>query len=542
MLVSLKNVVKYVQDRCLFKIESLRVCEGDRIGIVGRNGAGKSTLLGMLAGTIQPDAGDVRRCRPCSYIAQFDAVNRAAQAGSVAGKHFAAKEEYHEFMSGGEKIRYRLAAAFSEESPLLLADEPTASLDVSGVVQLQAQLQNYRGAFVLVSHDRQLLDEVCNVIWEINAGRLQVYPGNYSNFLTQREIEEKQRAREYEKYISAKKQLELAVIDRQARSASTRKTPKRMGNSEARLHKMGNQKAKANLDKAVQGLESRLAQLAVKEKPKAVPTVDFNLGKAEGLYSKAVIRGEGINKSFGRHMLFNNVDFTILRGHKVALLGDNGCGKTTFLKMILGREDGIFVSPAARIGYFAQGMDDLKHDRSILHNIMAVSVHEEGFVRQLLARLLFRRDDVHKPVGVLSGGERGRVALAKIMVSEANVLLLDEPTNFLDLPSLEALEHVLAEYNGTILFASHDRRFMNKLATQLMVFTRAGIETFTGNCEQYLQAGQGEKAPKNKLPQEEQLLREYRLSEVLSRISTARDKDELARLDTEYRRLLTQGK
>jgi len=540
-LLSLKHVVKYAQDRCLIKIEGLRIFEGEKIGIIGRNGVGKSTLLGILAGTVRPDEGDVKRYCSCSYIEQLDAgIQPEQEINRLVMKRFAANREYNEAMSGGEKARYRLAAALSKESPLLLADEPTANLDVSGIVLFQEKLENYQGSFVLVSHDRQLLDAVCNVIWEINEGRLQVYHGNYSDYLTQKEDEKKRQEREYKKYVHEKKHLEQAVIDRKSRSISTRKAPKRMGNSEARLHKMGDQKAKASLDKSVKAMESRLAKLEVKEKPKVAPAIHFGLNQADGLHSKVVIRGEGIHKSFGKQVLFKNADFTIMKGQKVALFGNNGCGKTTLFEMIVGGERQIYVSPAARLGYFVQGMDNLNPAQSILGNVMAVSVKEEGFVRQLLAQLLFRREDVYKRVGVLSGGERVRVCLARIIANEANVLLLDEPTNYLDLPSMEALETVLTEYQGTILFASHDRKFINKLATHLMIFTQKGIQVFGGNLEQYFQDNQVENDRRRKLSREERLLVEYRLAEVISRLSVAKDKDDLARLDEEYRALLTK--
>jgi len=539
LLLLLKNVVHDVQDHCLFNIESLEIFEGDRIGLIGRNGVGKSTLLGILAGTIQPSEGNITRYCPCSYIAQLEDImiwpDKVIE-NSLA-RQFAAKLEYSETMSGGEKTRYRLATAFGQERQLLLADEPTANLDISGAELLQTKLQNYQGAFVLVSHDHWLLDAVCNITWEIDESHFRVYHGNYNDYLTQKENERKQEEREYENYSREKKHLEQAIRDRQSHSALARKAPKRMGNSEARLHKMGDQKAKANLDKAAKAIQSRLTKLEEKAKPKVAPTINFGLSTAEGLYSKIVMRGEKVNKSFGSRILFRDAGFNIMKGQKVALCGGNGCGKTTLLKMIMSGDEQIYVSPGVRIGYFAQDMKDLNPAQSIITNVMAGSVQDEGFVRNLLAWLLFRGDDVYKKVGVLSGGELVRVALAKIMVSQANILLLDEPTNYLDLSSIEALEDVLADYDGTILFASHDRKFINKIATHLMVFVREGIQTFTGNYEQYLQDGQARKDKKSKLTEEERLLLEYRLTDILSRLSVTKDNDVFARLDEEYRAL-----
>lgn len=540
MLLSLKNIVKYVQDRCLLTVDSLQIAAGDRIGLIGRNGAGKSTLLGILAGAIQPDEGAVTRYCPCSYLAQLDAAGPEQSPHGPAAKGFSVKPEYQEWLSGGEKTRYRLAAALSEARPLLLADEPTANLDISGTELLQAKLQQYQGAFVIVSHDRQLLDSICHIIWEISDGRLRVYRGNYSSYLIQKENEKKQQEREYDKYIAEKKHLEQAVINRKSRSASTQKTPKRMGNSEARLHKMGNQKAKANLDKAVNLLESRLARLEVKEKPKSAPRISFDLNKAEGLHSKVVIRAAETRKRFGRELLFEHAGFSIMNGQKAALFGNNGCGKSTLLKMIAARDESIYVAPAVRFGYFAQGMDDLKPDTSILEQVLAASIHNEAFVRRLLAQLLFRTDDVYKQAAVLSGGERVRVCLAKLLAGDANLLLLDEPTNYLDLPSLEALETVLAEYDGTILFASHDRQFINKIASHLLIFADKTVRLVTGNYEQYLQ-GQQARPEQKQASREERLLRELRLAEIISRLSVAKDPAERARLDEEYHTLLREG-
>ncbi len=540
MLLSLQNVLHYVQDRCLLQIESLEIFEGERIGLIGRNGVGKSTLLGILAGTIQPDAGQVTRHGQCAYLTQFASDTQPEpELLTPAARQLATKREYGATLSGGEQTRYRLAAVLGQERPLLLADEPTANLDIGGAELLQAELRNYPGAFVLVSHDRQLLDGVCNVIWELRDSRLLVYPGNYSDYLVQKEREQKHRQREYEQYLQEKEHLEQAVADRRSRSVSTKKTPKRMGNSEARLHKMGNQKAQSSLDKAVKAIETRLAKLEKQEKPKTAPIVNFQLNPTDGVYSKVVIRGERINKSFGQQVLFRDFDFNIMKGQKVALFGNNGCGKTTLLKMIAGRAAPIHVAPTSRLGYFAQDLQQLRPDRSILANVMADSVRDEGFARRLLAQLLFRRDDVYKKVQVLSGGELVRVALAQIIVSPANVLLLDEPTNFLDLPSLEALETVLAEYDGTIVFASHDRKFINKVASHLIIFDQPEIRVFAGNLEQYLQDHQAKKAPGGQ-PPEDRLVLEYRLTEVISRLSLTQDQGELARLDEEYRQLLTQ--
>lgn len=539
MLLELKHVIKYVGDRRLLAIDNLKLAGGEKIGLVGSNGVGKTTLLGIMAGVVQPEEGKVTRTGDFSCIRQLeDGPDETAVSPQTAGA-FGVNQAAAEHMSGGERTRYRIAAALDEAKPLLLADEPTANLDIAGRELLEDKLRAFKGALVLISHDRQLLDALCDAIWELEAGEVRVYPGNYSAYIEQKEIEQRRQEREYEDYTRAKQELEEAIIDRRARSAKTRKTPARMGNSEARLHKMGNQKAKANLDKAVKAMETRLEKLAVKSKPHRQPTVAFDFALAGDLYSKVVIQGEGIDKRFDRRVLFRAAKFSVYNGQKVALFGPNGCGKSTLLNMIVSREAPIEVSTKARIGYFRQGMEDLDLTKTMLDNVMATSVQTEGAVRNLLARLLFRREDVFKPAGVLSGGERTRVSLAKIMAGDANLLLLDEPTNYLDLSSLTALEEVLAEYRGTILFISHDRQFIDRLATQLLIVEDGQLRPFVGNYRQY-HATQTAKCQAGS--QAEKLVLDNRLTEIISRISVAKDKQEAARLEVEYRELLARMK
>ncbi len=532
------NLVKYAHERRLFKIDNLQISPGEKIGLIGPNGAGKSTLLAIMAGEARPDEGRVAAFCPGAYVPQFAAAGPGGPPPPppVAGE-FAVSRQYAATMSGGEKTRYRLAAALGEERPLLLLDEPAANLDIAGRETLEARLRAFTGALVLVSHDRRLLDAVCTAIWEIENGGLTVYPGNYTACLTQKENARARREREYGRYVHEKKLLDSAIADRRSRSAATRKTPARMGNSEARLHKMGNQKAKANLDKAVKALETRLDQLAVKEKPRAAAPAAFPFEAAGDLHGKIVVSGEGIDKRFGGRVIFADAAFSLANGQKAALIGGNGSGKSTLLNMIAGRERPLWVSPKARLGYFVQGADDLDPAATVLANVMAAGAADEGAVRNLLARLLFRREDVFKPAGVLSGGERTRVSLARLIAGGANVLLLDEPTNYLDMASLAALEEVLADHRGTLLFVSHDRSFIDKVATSLIIIDAAKLRAFPGNYSQYLDRRQEEARPAG---QESALVVETRLAELLGRLSVTKDKNEAARLDVAYRELLAR--
>lgn len=535
MLLELKQVVKDVGDRRLFRIDDLKVYPGERIGLVGANGVGKTTLLQIMAGKTEPDSGTVWRQGSLSVISQLDDAEPAAISNPSLASQFQVDRPYSETMSGGEKTRYKIAAALSQESALLLADEPTANLDIQGIELLQQKLKEYTGALVLVSHDRLLLEAVCEKIWEIDQREVKVFKGSFQDYLVEKENERKRREAEYESYLAEKKKLEEAIADRARRAASLRKTPKRMGGSEARLHKMGCQKAKTNLEKAVKAMRSRLGKLEKKEKPPKETAVVFDLRPAKTLPGKVALQGEGVSKSFGSRTLFDGIQFRIFNGQKVALVGPNGCGKTTLLKMIVTGEAGINIAPQVRFGYFGQEMAELDLSQSVLSNVMATSIHDQGFVRILLARLLFKREDVFKPVAVMSGGERIRIALARIIVSDANVLLLDEPTNYLDLLSIQALESVLAEYQGTILFASHDRQFINSIATHLMLFEAGKVRLFPGNYQKYLEHEQGKR---EKQPAADRFLLEHRLSEVLSKLSLAKDKDDRDQLEQEYQDLL----
>ena len=540
MLLELNHVVKYVGERLLFSLGSLSIHQGDRVGLIGCNGSGKTTLLNIMAGTCPPDSGQIKRDAMISFVPQieFDVRFSGTVEPKIAGE-LGVERHYAAFMSGGEKARYKFAAALSTQSDLLLLDEPSANLDMAGVELIQNRLREFAGALVLVSHDRQLLDAVCNVIWEIEDEKLHVYPGNYTCFLLQKREMQKRRQREYENYIHDRRELKAAILDRKIRSASIRQAPKRMGNSEARLHKMGDQKAKASLDRAVKAAETRLERLAVKEKPREKHPAKFDWRRPDSFYSKEVVRGIQVNCSFGQRTLLQEADFLLLNGQRVALVGPNGCGKTTLLKMIMTGNASIQVAAKARIGYFAQGMDDLDLERSILENVMSTSCWEEEQVRLILARLLFCREDVFKPVSIMSGGERTRVSLAKLLVGEANVLFLDEPTNYLDLPSLEALEEVLSEYQGTLLFASHDRQFVDKVATHLLLFEMGKLHCFAGNYSRYL-AGTKEETPNE--DKETQMILKHRRSEILSRLSVTKDKTEMEKLEQEYRKLSIQAK
>ncbi len=240
-------------------------------------------------------------------------------------------------------------------------------------------------------------------------------------------------------------------------------------------------------------------------------------------------------------MIFNSAEFNIFSGTRTALIGDNGCGKTTLIKMILEGEEQIKISKALKIGYFSQDLSILDENKTILNNVMESSAYNEEFGRLILSRLLFKREEVYKKVSVLSGGERVKVSFAKIILKGSNMLILDEPTNYLDLFSIEALEEVLKDYGGTILFVSHDRKFLEKVATDIICIENYGINLFKGNYQKYLDFINKPKKINNSYNGEKMLL-ENKLSEIIGRLSMPSRNDDIAKLDEEYKEILTKLK
>ncbi|MBM7866000.1 ribosomal protection-like ABC-F family protein [Heliomicrobium gestii] len=494
-------VKKYFGDRLILAIDELKIYRHDRIGVVGRNGAGKSTLLRLLEGQLHPDEGRIRRYAEMAVIAQLgegaekrhdaerrdqgDPLNHRdsrrdkdrdpvdgdiwTQESAYTEKLFHVQPGHCEQRSGGEWTRRKIAAALGRPSGILLADEPTANLDLAGARLLESRLMAYDGAILLVSHDRELLDRLCNRILEIENGCVRLFEGSYAAYRDQKRTEAAQQMAEYTAYVEERERLEAAMREKSQQAKAIRSTPTRMGNSEARLHKRGVNSKRAKIDRGAQAIASRLAQLEEKERPETPPGIFFDRPGEGALPGKIAIRADNVSKRIGDRELFGGVSFEIRRGRKVALVGDNGAGKSTLLHMILAREQGITVHPAARIGFFDQNVERLPGERTVLETLRNVTNRPESFVRTLLARLNFRRDDVHKPVGMLSGGERVKVQLALTLVQDFNVLLLDEPTNYLDIDALEALESLLKEYPGTVLFVSHDRRLIEQVADEILL-------------------------------------------------------------------------
>jgi macrolide transport system ATP-binding/permease protein len=531
LVIESGNIKKFYGDRLVLDIDKLNIYSEDRIGVVGVNGAGKTTLINILSKRIDPDEGWVKLRGKTEYISQLDEPEVYEISSEMASK-FGVHRLWNENMSGGEKTRFKIAKALENESILIFADEPTSNMDIEGIELAEKMLTEYKGGLIIISHDRSFLDKLCNKIIELEGGKIKIYEGNYSDYSRQK-LHDKERAQfEYEEYIKEKKRLEGVIADTKQKAGSIKRPPNRMGNSEARLHKMGGQKAKANLDRKIRNVEKRIEHLEVKEKPKKISKINIDIMPSDDIYSKIIIEGKKVNKSFGNKIIFKDAEFSIYNGSKVALIGPNGCGKTTLIKMIMDRDNSIRLSKGARIGYFSQDMSILNNNLSIIDNVMESSIYPENFARLLLARLLFKGDEVYKKVGVLSGGEQIKVSFAKILLQDINLLILDEPTNYLDINSLEVMEDTLKDYDRTLLFVSHDRSLITKVATQIMTVENYKIKCFNGTYAEFHEKQNKQK--QNGDISMEIILLENRLSQILGRLSMQLKKEELEALDKEY--------
>lgn len=472
LLIEAENIEVTYGEQTVLNFERFYLYEGEKVGLVGINGAGKTTLLKVLSGSIEPTKGKVSQyCMPF-YFEQFgDGLSFEDADYSEAGKLGVSDQLWQENVSGGENTRIRLSQLFSSQRAVAFLDEPTSNLDSAGVELLKKRLNEIE-TLVLISHDRALLNAVCDRIVEVSFGELNFFDGNYDDYLEQKALLKKSQYAEYENYQAEKKRLQGVYLQKKAKAKSVVKKPKNLTFSEAKAIALcGNRKPEdkaRSLEKSAENVLKRIEHMEVKEKPKEEPVArpDFRLTNPPK--NPIVIRGEHLTFGYGDKLIFDDADFIIKNGAKVALVGDNGAGKTTLIELI-NRREGVYVVPGAKIGYARQDMSQIDMDKTVLENVRDVSIQKESIARIILARLLLTEKDIRKKASDLSGGERMKLSFAMLFVSDVNFLILDEPTNYLDIPSIEALEKLLMEYEGTLIFVSHDKTFVEHVATEKLL-------------------------------------------------------------------------
>ena len=404
---------------------------------------------------------------------QFELINGYAWKSEIVGvlKGLGFSEDDFQkqisTLSGGQKTRVSLGKLLLLNPDIILLDEPTNHLDMSSIAWLETYLLNYKGSVIIVAHDRYFLDRIVSKVIELDGGKSTVYPGNYSSYSEKRA---QMRAIQMKAYLNQQQEIrhQEEVIEK-LRSFNREKSIKRAESREKMLNK-----------------------IEVLEKPREInDAMDIRL-EPNVLSGNDVLTVHDLGKSFGPLHLFSHVDFEIKRGERVAIIGDNGTGKTTILKIINGLVEPdsgeLILGSKVHIGYYDQDHQILHNEKTLFEEISdAYPGMTNTQIRNTLAAFLFTGDDAFKRIGDLSGGERGRVSLAKLMLSEANFLILDEPTNHLDITSKEILENALCSYTGTVLYVSHDRYFINKTATRILDLKNGKLINYIGNYDYYLE-------------------------------------------------------
>ncbi|MFF6016770.1 ribosomal protection-like ABC-F family protein [Lysinibacillus fusiformis] len=531
-LIKLQDISFEIKDTFLFEHVTATVKQGEVIGIIGRNGAGKSTLLQFIRGMLVPTTGEIKGLETVKTaiveqeLAHFTRMEITAREAGLLSKWKVPNVPF-EALSGGEKLKMRLAEGFSQGAQILMLDEPTNHLDEQSTTFLIKQVQHYKGTIIVVSHDRYFLDSVATKIWSIEDKKLIEHNGNYSNYMAEREHRRLTQQRAYDKQ---QKNIERIEAQMQELTAWSQKGHAQSTKLEGfkEYHRV---KAK-RLDSQVKSKKKRLEAELEKAKVEAVKPeseIRFSLGTNQRV-GKRFLETKNVSLRFDDRLLFKDVKVTAQFGDKIAVTGTNGSGKTSFLKVILGQlkaEGEVWVSPAANIGYLTQEVFDLPLDQTPEQYFYQETFEERGKVRNLMKNLGFTSTHWTSSIGEMSMGERVKCKLMAYIVADKNVLVLDEPTNHLDLPSREQLEQTLAQYNGTLLVVSHDRYFLDKVTNSVWEVHGQQIE----------------KKWRKEVKQDEDVMTlrlklETERQEILGKLSflTAKDKD-YAKLDEKFNEL-----
>ncbi|MHB1316128.1 MAG: ribosomal protection-like ABC-F family protein [Christensenellales bacterium] len=528
ILLGLKDVGMMFGTRELLRGISFSVSEGDRIGLVGVNGSGKTTLFKIIEGELEPTQGSVYKssAMKAGYLQQRYAANPGYTVYEEALQVFAdlmeletrlervrqkleqglsveenviaqnrMMEQYEEqggltyrnrtrsallglgflpqelelnvtALSGGQLTRLNLCRVLLSQCDLLLLDEPTNHLDMEATAWLEDFLHSSKKTFLVISHDRYFLDRVTNYTYEIENGSTLGFAGNYSTFL-------------------AKKAEHMKSLENQA--LQTDKEIKRLQGiikQQKQWNRERNIKTAESKQKAIDRLQRN--RVAIEKEPGSI-SFSFHAASRGG---NDVLQAEDVGKSFDDHLLFENVNIRLQKGDRYFVIGPNGCGKTTLLKIIMGKleptKGAVRLGAGVTAGYYDQNLSGLDEHKTVLDEVWDSFPHmDQTQVRNALASFLFKSDDVYKPVHALSGGEKARVALLKLMLSSPNLMILDEPTNHLDIRSRETLEEALSSYEGTLLIVSHDRYFINKLATKVCRMELHRCLEYSGNYDAF---------------------------------------------------------
>ena len=541
-ILEANNIRLSFGERQVLSVDRLTVYDDERVGLIGENGMGKTTLLRVLAGELIPDEGTVRRAQPAAMIRQMGGAQDAAAEDAEIAALFQSQES-REGLSGGETTRNRIAGALSSRPGLLLADEPTTDLDQEGLRILRRELGRFPGAIVLVSHDRALLREVCTRIWYLEDGKIQDFPGGYDDFMTERLRQRERAAFEYSQYRTEQKRLKESVQRMAERASRVKKAPSRMGNSEARLHTREWTDSVLQLSHAKRTLQNRMEHMEVKEKPRKLPEITMKLGVTHPVEARDALTVRCERMTAGGKELLEDTGFTLPAGSRTAVIGPNGCGKTTLLNVLSGNageavrfEGNIRFNPEARPGWFDQHHENtLEEEKTVLENLLRDSAYPEHFARTVAACLGIAGDNVFKPVKLLSGGERAKTALARLMLMDCNMLVLDEPTNHLDLFTMEELEKLLANYGGTLLFVSHDEEFIRKTATRILRFENGRLRAFEGGWEEMNRPQKKSRASEERTIAVSRL--EMRMAALSAQLSNPQKGDHPDELQAEYLRM-----
>ena len=534
IVLSAKDIGKTYGVDTIIENVSFHINQGDRVGIVGANGAGKTTLLNILTGELSADTGEIflSQNTTVGYLKQKDQFNsentvieevekifvdmrameqemtdlshkisEMGEESEVLLERFARLQDVYknrggytyksemngvlnsmafgpEFynkkistLSGGERTRLALACLLLSKPDLLFLDEPTNHLDIGTLKWLEQYLKGYKGTIVIVSHDRYFLDQMANRIFEVEHHKLKCYEGNYSQYAEKKKALREAEMRAYNKQQTEIKRQEEMI--RRFKQHGTEKLAKRAASREKKLEHM------ERLDRP----EAAVGKMKIHFRQ------EFQSGND-------VVYAENLSKSFGfganRKELFHGVGFDIKRGERICIVGPNGVGKTTLLKMImeeLSPESGYLkIGHNVQFGYYDQGQLLLNNSATVMDEVHdSYRLYKDSEIRSILGRFLFKNEQVFLNVGSLSGGEKARLSLLKLMMSGANVLILDEPTNHLDIDSKEVFEEALMDYPGTVIVVSHDRYFLNRIPTRILELDRDGITEYLGAYDYYVE-------------------------------------------------------